>query len=216
MKGFIERVSYGCKVLLRLTLVATLFLHFSIVALDLLPDNPIKHQYKRELLYYMNPLFAQSWNLFAPNPVNFDTAILLQFKKMKKGNENTTAWVDIIEPLLEIRRQSFWSPTQRVLKNMSSITQSIAETNNNIRIYIQKTDSLKNKDVVIDKIYSRLYPTSPGHIALIQYSKYVYKNMNETADFDSVLVRYRIVYQEYPRFSKRKQDYNDKKNWVVL
>jgi hypothetical protein len=206
------KISSMCKSMVRLTLFLVATIHFWIIAIYLMPDNPIKHQHNYSIQKYINPFFTQTWNLFSPNPVNSNITILLQFKTVTSIKADTTQWVDIIEPIINERSQSFWSPSQRILKNMSTITQSISEVQRDLKDYVQKQDTIKNKEITFNKMYSKVFPESSGHKVLMSYSIYVFNRMFPNQRFDNVSVRYRIIYEDFPRFSKRKLDYYDKKN----
>jgi Family of unknown function (DUF5819) len=189
-------------------------MHFSIIGINLMPDNPIKHQYNRDITNYMNPYFSQIWTLFAPNPISGNTTILLQFNTFTKGKADTSKWVDIVEPLVTTRKNNFWAPTQRILKNMSSITQNISQTQSDVSEFVQKQDTIIDKKEGFRKVYDKVFRLSSGHITLMQYSTYVYKKVYPIQKFDSVFVKYRIVYENFPRFSKRELNYYDKKNYT--
>lgn len=206
-----RNISSMCKSMIRLTLFLVVAIHFCIVSIYLMPDNPIKHQYNNNIQKYINPFFTQTWNLFSPNPVSSNITILLQFKTVNSTKTDTTKWIDIVEPLIITRSQSFWSPAQRILKNMSTITQSVSQVQRDIREYVQKQDTIKNKDLEYSKIYDKVFPNSSGHKVLMSYSNYVFNKMFPNQRFSNVSVRYRIIYEDFPRFSKRKLDYYNKK-----
>lgn len=207
----IERTGFR---LLHFTLASLLVVHFLIIGFYLLPNNPLKHQFKYEIEGYVNPFFGQSWNLFAPNPANTNTTILMSFEKYRGKQVDTTQWLDVVQPLLDRKRSSFWSPVQRVLKNMSTLTIGIAETNAKVYEYISETDSLSSDSVASAAFYQETITSSDSHQAIIQYATYVFNTLGETPQqYDSVRLRYRILYAEFPRFSQRSSDYFNKDNY---
>lgn len=190
--------------------------HFLVIALSLSPDNPLKHQYKIQISRYVEPFFSQSWNLFSPNPINSNMTVLLKFKIFERGRVDTTQWVDIMAPLIDHRKTHFWSPAQRVTKYLTSCMHSILENRKITLDFIAKDDSLSKDSLAAAKFYSRLSKEWFGHQAIIQYANYVFQKMSgewRLQGMDSVFVTYKIFDAKFPRFSKRKQDYFDLKNY---
>ncbi|HEU4322074.1 MAG TPA: DUF5819 family protein [Roseiflexaceae bacterium] len=74
--------------------------HFGITIGYLMPVNPITLQTAGAVDRYMNPLFAQDWHLFAPNPIN-DTRTLLISCRLRHadGSVEETAPADVSTPL---------------------------------------------------------------------------------------------------------------------
>ncbi|TGE27422.1 DUF5819 family protein [Hymenobacter metallicola] len=191
--------------------------HFLIVAFSLLPDNPIKHQFKREIAEHMFPIFQQNWNLFAPNPVSSNWTVMYQYKVYAQGRVHTTEWQDAVTPLLQEKKTAFWSPVQRVLKHISSGVIDIMEFNRKFKDYVAENDTLKNDSLKAERLYPIAVRECTGHKGLLQYSSYVYSRLGKPAGFgrpDSVRVRYSIQNAHFPRFSKRDLDYFDKKNYT--
>ncbi|CAN5392527.1 hypothetical protein BH10PSE19_BH10PSE19_19390 [soil metagenome] len=196
--------------------VILLIIHFTIVGLSLLPDNPIKHQMKYEIRSYMEPIFTQTWNLFSPTPINTNMTVLIQFKLYNAGKIDSTEWVDIYEPLIKEKRASFWSPVQRISKFMTSCMQNVLESNNNFVKMVQQDSTLRTDSVKSKLLYDRHMSVSFGHTSLIQYSNYVLlrmKSASEISGADSIMVRYEIFNAKFPRFSKREIDFYDLKSY---
>lgn len=197
--------------------VGALIIHFSLIGMSLFPDNPIKHQLKYELRSYVNPFFSQSWNLFSPTPINTNMTLLIQFKTFNGAITDTTDWVDIYQPLIEEKRRNFWSPAQRLSKFMTSCMQSVIESS---QTYAQavKEDTVLLRDSVKSKLAYEFYMSNTfGNQSIVQYSHFVFKKLflgQDLNSFDSVFVRYEIFDSKFPRFSKRKLDYFDLKNYT--
>lgn len=202
-------------------LLAGLVAHFSIVGMDLMPDNPLKHQYKYEISNYMSPFFSQTWNLFAPTPINKNSTILVKYYLHKKDQTvDSTMWNDIVEPLIEQRRKSFWSPVQRVIKSMTSISSGYIESSNKALQIVAKTDSLKNEPEKAARFIKKALETTREHRMLMQYCNFVYFNQYAPAydpsALDSVTVSFNFLAKEFPRFSQRHLDYYDEENYKIL
>jgi len=205
-------VLYLVNGLLALILVS----HFTLVAFSMLPANPLNHQYKYQLFRYVNPFFSQAWTLFSPNPINSNQRLLFKYDIYSRGNKHSTPWVDVVAPMTSAKKSSYWSPVQRILKHISSSTNQTSEARNKALKFVAEHDSLRNDPVKAQRFVRRVVESSPGHKALIEYSYYTYKRLMTTAKQaprpDSVQVTYLISSQEFPRFSKRKQDYFDVRN----
>lgn len=192
--------------------------HFTVIAMDLLPDNPLKHQFKYEVANYVSPFFSQTWNLFAPNPVNKNSTILLKYYVHQgNGQVDSTAWNDIMEPLLEQRRQSFWSPVQRVLKSMTSISNGYIENTNRAIAILNQRDSIRTDRKATADFMRNVLETTREHRMLMQYAKYVFHTSHAanypSGSVDSVAVRFNFFSKEFPRFSERHLDYFDEENY---
>ncbi|MBY0435056.1 MAG: hypothetical protein K2U26_13175 [Cyclobacteriaceae bacterium] len=197
--------------------VGVLIAHFTFVGLYLLPDNPIKHQFKYELRGYVNPFFSQSWNLFSPTPINSNMTLLLQFKVYKSGAFDTTKWVDVYDPLIKEKRAKFWSPVQRLSKFMTSCMQSAIESNQSIVRTLKEDSTLLRDSIKANRVYHAYMASTFGAQSITQYSKYVLRRIfiNENVDaFDSVFVKYEIFDSKFPRFSKRELDFFDLDNYT--
>lgn len=209
-----KTTNLGLK-LFRLVLIAGLTVHFAIVGLHLMPDNPIKHRYEAEIRHYVFPYFGQSWKLFAPNPVNSNLSILIQFQDYKNGKATPSQWLDICQPLIQERRSNFWSPSQRILKTFSGSVMNLLENRSKAYEYVHKEfaakDSLKSAQIV-----KKAIDISAGHKAILSYSKFAHNNYmgkNHIAPPDSSFVVYRVIESKFPRFSKRNLDHFNLDNY---
>jgi Family of unknown function (DUF5819) len=196
-------------------LYVLLFIHFSIVGLSLLPNNPISHVHKSQIRSYVDPFFTQNWNLFAPNPIASNQTLLIEFTTHYKKDSVTSKWLDIKDAVHKTRVKNFWSPLQRLEKYIGSITESIVEDQIELKEYLTKHPNISKDSITI---LLNQYKTNYGHRTLIKYSKIVYSRIHaidSIPNADSVCLKYRIVDAEFPRFSKRYLDYYDLKNYKV-
>lgn len=216
----VKKIKSGAKSptfikMIRSITVVVIVMHFSILALHQLPDNPLKHQYKRELTGYVEPFFSQAWTLFSPNPINTNMSLLMRFEFEDKGLSDTTDWIDITEPLIKIREASFWSPAQRISKFTQTCMTNINESHRKIIKHIEETDSLKNDAVKAGEFYHQAMAGSFGYRSLVQYSQYVARNYFAEHRMAPGVVRlqYKILNAKFPRFSRRSLDYYDLDNY---
>ncbi|GAA5347144.1 hypothetical protein CLV97_11615 [Planifilum fimeticola] len=75
-------------------------IHFLMTILYLAPDNLLKRRFSEPLQRYMDPLFAQNWQLFAPNPISQHRSLVIKAKYRDPGTGEIreTPWKDITRP----------------------------------------------------------------------------------------------------------------------
>ncbi len=193
-------------------LVGALFVfHFLVIAVELMPDNPIGHQYKYQVAGYLEPFFTQNWNLFAPNPINSNVTLRYRFEMFDSGQKKTTSWLDATTPVIETKHASFWTPSQRFAKFMTSSFVNVQKARERIFEHIADTDSLSADSTVALAFYKKAIQFSSGHRAIQHFALSVFRSHTGTliTEYDSVRARYRIYTARFPRFSERKLDYFD-------
>jgi hypothetical protein len=193
-------------VLASIVIAAALFFHFAMTALYNTPFNPVKKDFDDVIGTYMNPHFAQDWHLFAPNPIDVDSGILVRSKIQAEHGLQVTQWVDITTPhITKIHRQRAWParvdrlPTgvkAQVESWSDPILQELREKN------ADKLRGESNKKTVEDP------PLTAGE-------KEAYENAIRYAQALATAearrrwgsrvqdVQVRIVSNEFPRFSQR-------------
>ncbi|WP_421889857.1 DUF5819 family protein [Marinoscillum sp.] len=200
----------------RATLLIVVLGHFSLIGLKQLPDNPINHQYKYELKAYMDPFFSQAWTLFAPNPINSNLTLMLNFRYTtpSKLTQDSSGWIDITAPIIEERKKNFFSAGQRINKFTTSSMEDVNRTYKVAYEFIQTQDSLKD-EVKLKNFTKTTIDNSQGHQAILMYANHVaYKFFREKGvQPQDVQVAYRILNAKFPRFSKRALDYYEMKNY---
>lgn len=202
----------------KLFFIFVLLAHFFMLFWYLSPDNPISHQYKYYIYKYVNPLFTQSWNLFAPNPVNSDQIITIRFIEYSGHNANITPYLDLTTPIETERKKTFLNANQRISKFLSGNNQSLLDLSRKSFKIIEDNKSLKNDSVTLGKQLMSLYSNSDGRKLLSAYSTVVYNNyryINGSNKYDSVYFQCRIINREFPRFSKRHLNPRDDKNCQI-
>lgn len=202
-----RKISFFYIFIFRFIIVVFLTIHFSILFLYQLPDNPIKQQYSKNLGCYVDPFFTQAWTLFAPNPINSNMSLLFRFQIFDSEIRDTTEWVDISEPMILMHRKSFFSSAQRINKFTQSCMSDVDYFNTRFYEYIAQIDSLKVDSIKAKQYYLNNIGSSEGHKAILKYASYVANNHLENKKYDSIFVQYKIFNAKFPRFSKRKEDY---------
>ncbi|MEU0564886.1 DUF5819 family protein [Nonomuraea sp. NPDC005983] len=78
-----------------------LVFHFVAIFLFVAPPNPISAMTAPIVNGYLNPYFRQNWELFAPDPIDSNTHVLVRAKiRNAGGQESQTGWLDISAPEL--------------------------------------------------------------------------------------------------------------------
>ncbi len=79
--------------------LVALSLHFFVILLYAMPINPVSVRVRSPVSRYIEPIFYQNWQLFAPNPVNSERGILLRVR-LRRDHESveTTNFIDITSP----------------------------------------------------------------------------------------------------------------------
>jgi hypothetical protein len=75
-------------------------MHFLLTILYLAPDNLLKRRFSEPLQRYMDPLFAQNWQLFAPDPISQHRSLVIKakYRDPATGEIRETLWMDITRP----------------------------------------------------------------------------------------------------------------------
>ncbi|WGD37150.1 DUF5819 family protein [Lysinibacter sp. HNR] len=77
-----------------------LLFHFGIIFLHIAPSNPVSQQFSVTISLWTTPFFTQNWAFFAPEPVSYDTGILV---RGSFDGESVDEYLDITSPGLERR-----------------------------------------------------------------------------------------------------------------
>jgi len=95
-----------------LVLGAAMLVYVGNTTLYLAPPNPVTAQLLPVIRAIQNPLFAQNWHLFAPDPVKSDFVLTVRCRT----KDEFSAWQDITAPLLARHQSARTSPMARVLR----------------------------------------------------------------------------------------------------
>jgi hypothetical protein len=96
--------------------------HAAITALYLLPVNPLTRFYRPAVDAYMEPIFAQRWLLFAPEPATNTLKVWCRYECAGRW----THWVDPAEPLLRVHQRNRLSSAGKLLYIPGSIARDLA------------------------------------------------------------------------------------------
>lgn len=103
-----RRAIRGRRMAIAVSIVAPLvfMFHFLVIGLYLTPLNPVKLHVNPWIMGYVNPVFAQNWHLFAPDPVDSSLSLI---GKCRNGAAESE-WFDITYGILgELEKRRFGS-----------------------------------------------------------------------------------------------------------
>ncbi|MEN3582736.1 DUF5819 family protein [Streptomyces sp. ZYX-F-203] len=88
---------YRVGALLAVTVVAvTACVHIGMVFLHVAPDNTLSRRHAETIDAWIYPEFEQNWKLFAPNPLQRETAVEARAEvRTADGDRRTTEWHDL-------------------------------------------------------------------------------------------------------------------------
>ena len=87
-------VKVGC-VLLALVLAPATLWHLIAVFLYVAPQNPVSQKFNNQITGYINPVFSQDWNLFAPNPIQDNVYIEARVQIIGTSGPLDSPWVNL-------------------------------------------------------------------------------------------------------------------------
>lgn len=73
--------------------IAAVGVHLSATFFYNAPTNPVSQRYSTQIQWWMNPLFNQNWQLFAPNPISENVTV--QARASLAPNGFVTGWIDL-------------------------------------------------------------------------------------------------------------------------
>lgn len=186
--------------------------HFSIIVLYNFRDKNLSSGKLQKTLSlttrYVNPLFEQTWSMFAPNPPVSTFSCLFKFRvKRRSGQVIETEYLDIHEPVVLAGRKSIFSLDQRLLKYMHGCTMDMISKTNT---YKKKNNNKADSHRVALQTY--LARKSYGYMCLKEYAKNVYGNLNIKEEGDQqTYFKLKIFNDQFPGFEHRELDYTDVK-----
>ncbi|AMK71077.1 MULTISPECIES: DUF5819 family protein [Bacillus] len=128
--------------LLVLFLSLLVVFHTIIMIMYNLPLNPVNFKHEKLISTYMNPLFTQNWQLFAPDPVSTNNNIICRgVFTNNKGQKEYTEWIDITESYNADIKNNLFSPN-RLMK--TALSGAVFE----VQPYLKLNDKKKNKQLI--------------------------------------------------------------------
>lgn len=110
------------KVLVAVPIFLLFAAHAAFTAAYLLPVNPLTKFYRGTVDAYMEPLFAQRWLLFAPEPATNTLKVWCRYECAGRW----THWGDPAEPLLRVHQRNRLSSAGKLLYIPGNIARDLA------------------------------------------------------------------------------------------
>jgi len=169
--------------------VATVFaIHVACTALYLLPQNPMTRYFIGPVTRYMEPLFAQRWLLFAPEPA---TSSFKLWSRYQCGGA-WSGWRDPAAPLMETHQHNRLSSAGKLLYIPTNLARELSRASLDVTMRLgcrndPACDARKNAELIRQPSFRR---------------GVAYSVRNRPCDATSVQL---LVVQLYPtQFSERK------------
>jgi len=196
--------------------------HFSMTILFLAPKNPISLEYSSYINRYMTPFFQQNWQLFAPNPINAERAVLIRARMQHPDYTYTiTDFHDITSPYVDdIQRYRIFAPlrTRIILNSIQLLTftdPSAQQFRDRLEeIFVEQVE----ENVDIEDLVPELFPLTDYEQDVIKLAvKILYRLAVRSAierwgdNISDIQIRFAV--HRFPRFSERQS--NSKTGEVV-
>lgn len=113
-----------------LVVLAALVVHYAIIWLYLTPDNPVKLATWKHVNGYVHPMFAQNWQLFAPNPISQDELVHVKVRWREDGKQKVweTDWIDLTTPIFEGIHRTRIGPYSKLARPHTGVKESLSFT----------------------------------------------------------------------------------------
>lgn len=105
-----EKMENKLKKIYFIFLSVLLIIHTFITIAYNFPMTPLKEKYEPYINSYIDPLFTQTWTLFAPTPVNTNTKFEVKFTYNDGFKE--TGWINISDLIHDKSQANYFSSYQ--------------------------------------------------------------------------------------------------------
>ncbi|MDQ0176293.1 DUF5819 family protein [Bacillus chungangensis] len=200
-------MSKYAKVLLIFFISTFMIFHFSMIFLQTGPKNPLSI-YLRDLSKgYTEPLFVQTWNLFAPDPVQMTTNVLIQYRT---ESGEISDWYNITSPINQANRDNIISAYNKAARITSGVYYGIFNMDEVVRSYKDKTTE-EEFDKNVD---TELIEQGKSKQIDILY-RFAFSAVPIITDKDVKDVRVRIMNVNSVPFSERyNEDYENTREYI--
>lgn len=191
---------------------AVFCIHFALIQLGNMPMSPLKLNMSDELDAYINPYFSQTWNFFAPQPIERDTYLVARarYKDPKTGQESNTNWVEISSPLYGAVQRNRITPLFLVELQLAN---AVVNYSNRISSDPSATTRKDGKVYLLPEV-----PASADKIDLSVMTRTSLATLEMVyPDIQFSGVQLGLLHYEYPRFTERlKKEENPKLEFTVI
>lgn len=186
------------------------FLIISVYLFEKLEFYPFtKQTYSK---YYVSPFFSQNWAMFAPNPPQTNTYVLVRFKIKSLSNNSTfiTPWYDSHSPVNDFNKKYIFSIAQRLSKYFNTCIMSVYQVNN--RTYHKSSVLTKFDSLGRHKTLNQLIVNDAGFLCLRQYARQLFNQISKSNNSNNVSFQLRFINEGMPLYKYRHNNFFDPKN----
>lgn len=166
--------------------------HYLIVALHVLPRNPVSVLHSELIRSYVEPVFVQRWSLFAPSPPLANDRYLLQVSVRSRSTslEHLTDWFDVATPLLRRLHKNPLSPATfqyRVLEKVYRASAELEERRRASPAYEFTESDLEDRAALrrlLTVLANRLLSDSRSHDVLAMRARVVREPIPPVSEYD--------------------------------
>ncbi|MDT0700367.1 DUF5819 family protein [Staphylococcus chromogenes] len=187
--------------LLPIVLTLILAMHFTLVLLFVAPINPISNKTSYFVSNYINPIFTQTWTLFAPDPIDRNTSLQIRTISV---NGSKGEWIDSSNIIVEKMHKNYFSPYNRIARIPESIlNESFSEEYMFTKLREKFEENKNNKEIEkLNKVNKEKFKKS---LPLLQRyaSSFIKATHNEKEVNEIKFIEMRVIQQEAKPFSQR-------------
>ncbi|PAD20662.1 DUF5819 family protein [Terribacillus saccharophilus] len=191
------------KIIVFIPVILTFILitHFFALLLSVIPFNPVVLKYNEQITNYVNPLFTQTWTLFAPDPISSNDALHIKLE----FEEGETEWIDTTNPIVGKMHDNYFSPYNRLGRITQSITSQMLTEEplvHDLRESIKTKDDKNESLAELDKQSEKRYDTN--HEYLLRYASSYAKHLFPNEKIETIEMR--VLHQKSIPYSERNED----------
>jgi len=122
-------------------LIAALTIHFGLLAIYLMPYNPVKVHLNELSTRYVDPIFTQRWELFAPEPIIGSKVFLVSCRiPDESGEMHETQWIDVTTRLYDMHYRSRISSADRLARAQLAGMYTMSSLHDPLIEHLEKID----------------------------------------------------------------------------
>lgn len=194
------------KILLGIVTLFSVFfiVHYSLIILSAGPSNPISAKYKNIVNKYTSTIFDQNWHLFAPDPVNRNVHIYLQFTNNISEKENNQ-WIDITENFIKSNEKILtpYNRTIRLIDGIFADTEGSSYTDDLMIKYIDSTKDEKENPILEELDEHVESQQELGVDSLYKFGSSYIKSFMKDIYIDNKYLRVKLIAYDTTPFSER-------------
>lgn len=175
-----------------LVLLAT---HLGSTILYLAPTNPLTASYAPVVNRYMEPLFTQSWLLFAPDPATDNMKLWYRYR----SDNQWSHWRDPLDNMLTDHQRNRFSSDGKILRIYSNIGMNLA----NEHTRLQYEFACKEDDVECGNSLEREIQKTDAYLLAARYVRELCLNESKVSAVKMDMMQFLIVDLHPKQFSER-------------